>query len=87
MSNLLSASKARISEVLRLQASIFRTTYNPDMVRNGAKVLRRKLRGDLIKEYYYPSKTLPNASALNRMFPDLHCIDPKEYQRLQKNAE
>jgi small subunit ribosomal protein S33 len=84
--SLLNAPKARLLELMKLRASIFKTTFNPENVRTGARVLRKQLRGEAIKNYYYPSKQLPKPSVLNKIFPDLHTVDPKEFARLQKVA-
>lgn len=80
--------KARLLALAKARASVFGNTFNPECLRTGAKVLRRSLRGDLIKDYYYPAdRTLPRISVLNKLFPDLHCADPDELRRVAKNAD
>lgn len=79
-------AKTRIQALLQLRKSIFRETYNPENIRTGAKVLRQPLKGDLLKDYYIQRNTLPNARQLNKLFPELNCIDPLEDRRLAKVA-
>lgn len=80
--------KDKLIALAKARASVFGNTFNPECIRTGAKVLRRPLRGDLIKEYYYPAdRILPRISVLNKMFPDLHCADPDELRRVQKNID
>lgn len=75
-------SKARLQEVLKLQAKIFHQTYNPTQIRTGSKYLTQKLKGDAVKEYYGPTEFL-KMKDLRRMFPAYSFIDPAEEYRLE----
>ncbi|KAH8677932.1 mitochondrial ribosomal subunit S27-domain-containing protein [Xylariales sp. PMI_506] len=47
-----SAPRARLLQLTKLQCEIFSTTYNPDGVRMGNKILRQRLRGPTLAKYY-----------------------------------
>lgn len=78
-------SAARLRDVYKLQSWIFNKAFNPNNERIGAKVLREPLKGDLLKDYYYPSlKVVPTPKKLNKTFPDWNCYDPDEDYRLER---
>ncbi|KAI1851722.1 hypothetical protein JX265_010956 [Neoarthrinium moseri] len=50
----MSVPRARLLELMKAQCEIFATTYNPDGVRMGNKILRQRLRGPTMAKYYPP---------------------------------
>lgn len=76
---------ARLRDVHKLQSWIFNKAFNPENKRIGAKVLREPLKGELVKDYYYPSlKNIPRPKQLNKMFADWHSYDPVEDYRFER---
>lgn len=75
----------RLKELYKLRCWVFGQPYNPERQRIGTNVLREPLKGDLLKNYYYPSlKLIPTPKHLNRKLDGLSCFDPAEFQRLQR---
>ncbi|KAA8913206.1 hypothetical protein TRICI_003268 [Trichomonascus ciferrii] len=77
-------SRARMLQVMKLSKSIFHETFNPDNTRNGAKVLRQRLKGDIIKNYYRPN--VLTLRELRAIHPEGNHYDDKEERRLAKIA-
>ncbi|KAI1194973.1 mitochondrial ribosomal subunit S27-domain-containing protein [Nemania serpens] len=46
--------RARLLDLMKAQCQIFSTTYNPDRIRMGNKILRQRLRGPSVEKYYPP---------------------------------
>ncbi|KAI0205648.1 mitochondrial ribosomal subunit S27-domain-containing protein [Astrocystis sublimbata] len=44
--------RARLLQLMKAQCQIFSTTYNPEGIRMGNKVLRQRLRGPALASYY-----------------------------------
>lgn len=70
---------ARRQALQKLSSAIFGSTYNPTASRNGNKVLRQRLRGPALLDYY-PAPQV-KLSALIRAFPDLKLVDEEEEVR------
>lgn len=68
---------------MQVQCQIFSTTFNPEGVRTGNKVLRQRLRGPALASYY-PRKVATVRDLINEFKP-LHLIaeDEKEDDRLE----
>lgn len=62
-------------------ARIFSTTYNPHNKRMGNRVLRERLRGPALLDYYFPGRRFGVAD-LRRHFPMMSFVDEEERQRL-----
>jgi len=45
-------SQAKLQQVVKLRSEIFGTTYNPESLRTGSKVLKARLRGPAMLRYY-----------------------------------
>ncbi|KAK9325945.1 mitochondrial ribosomal subunit S27-domain-containing protein [Lipomyces orientalis] len=45
-------STQRMRQLLKTSCEIFQTVFNPDSVRTGNKVLRRKMKGPAVISYY-----------------------------------
>ncbi|KAJ1324979.1 Mitochondrial ribosomal subunit S27 [Microdochium nivale] len=61
--------KARLLSLMKAQCEIFSTTYNPEQIRAGNKILRQRLKGPSLVKYYPPR--LPDIRTLVRDFKDL----------------
>ncbi|KAI5919003.1 mitochondrial ribosomal subunit S27-domain-containing protein [Camillea tinctor] len=57
--------RARMLDLMKVQCQIFATTYNPDGIRMGNKVLRQRLRGPTLAKYYPPRG--PSVNDLQRV--------------------
>ncbi|KAI0484212.1 mitochondrial ribosomal subunit S27-domain-containing protein [Xylariaceae sp. FL0804] len=69
--------RARLLDLMKVQCQIFSTTYNPDGIRMGNKILRQRLRGPSLVKYYPPR--MPTLIDLQKEF--------KDYQLLVDNEE
>ena len=56
-------------------------TYNPERIRTGNKILRERLKGPSIAEYY--PRRAPTVRDLKKLFPDLDTWDDDEEDRLE----
>ncbi|KAI4135006.1 MAG: hypothetical protein LQ347_001041 [Umbilicaria vellea] len=66
---------------MKLQCRIFSTTFNPERLRSGNKVLRQRLRGPATAAYY-PRKVV-TFKDLQKAYPDLETWDEEEEDRLE----
>ncbi|BFZ53179.1 mitochondral 37S ribosomal protein S27 [Savitreella phatthalungensis] len=64
----------------QLSARVFGETWNPEALRNGNKILRRRLRGPALLDYY-PAQHV-KLTEVNKLFPELKLVDQEEEQRL-----
>ncbi|APA05853.1 hypothetical protein SS1G_01762 [Sclerotinia sclerotiorum 1980 UF-70] len=48
----MSVAKSRLLELMKVQCRIFSTTFNPDRLRTGNKILRQRLKGPALAAYY-----------------------------------
>lgn len=71
---------------MKAQCEIFSTTYNPDGVRMGNKILRQRLRGPTLAKYYPPRG--PTVNTLERAFRTLglETINEQAEDRLEHLA-
>ncbi|MCJ1477270.1 mitochondral 37S ribosomal protein S27 [Lambiella insularis] len=76
----MSVPKSRILDLLKVQCRIFSTTFNPERLRTGNKILRQRLKGPAIASYY------PRRSAtlrdLMKAYPNLETWNEDEEDRL-----
>lgn len=72
--------------VVQARCQLFSTTFNPNGIRTGNKILRQRLRGPALAAYY-PGR-LPGIRDLQAAFAplNLQCYDEKEDDRLQHIA-
>ncbi|KAI0555834.1 mitochondrial ribosomal subunit S27-domain-containing protein [Xylaria curta] len=61
--------RARLLDLMKVQCQIFSTTYNPERIRMGNKILRQRLRGPSLAKYY-PAKG-PTINTLEKEFRSL----------------
>ena len=64
------------------QCRIFSTTFNPERLRLGNKILRQRLKGPTVAAYY-PRK-MGTLKELQQAYPDFEVIDEKEEDRFEK---
>ncbi|KAI9735196.1 MAG: mitochondral 37S ribosomal protein S27 [Cirrosporium novae-zelandiae] len=76
--------RARILDLMKIQCRIFNTTFNPEGLRLGNKVLRQRLRGPALASYY-PRRTV-TLKDLKKAFPDFTVWDDDEEDRLESIA-
>ncbi|KAK1832745.1 armadillo-type protein [Podospora conica] len=48
----MSVPRARLLDLMKVQCQIFQTTFNPEGIRTGNKILRQRLRGPALLSYY-----------------------------------
>ncbi|KAI0125106.1 mitochondrial ribosomal subunit S27-domain-containing protein [Xylariales sp. AK1849] len=65
----MSVPRARLLDLMKVQCEVFSTTYNPNGVRMGNKILRQRLRGPTMAKYYPPKG--PSLSTLFKEFKHL----------------
>ncbi|KAK4132996.1 hypothetical protein BT67DRAFT_443371 [Trichocladium antarcticum] len=53
----MSVPRARLLDLMKARCELFSTTFNPEGIRTGNKILRQKLKGPALASYY-PRKVL-----------------------------
>ncbi|PQE12861.1 Ribosomal S27 mitochondrial protein [Rutstroemia sp. NJR-2017a WRK4] len=48
----MSIPRSRLLDLMKVQCKIFSTTFNPEGLRTGNKILRQRLKGPALAEYY-----------------------------------
>ncbi|RCI16173.1 hypothetical protein L249_2359 [Ophiocordyceps polyrhachis-furcata BCC 54312] len=76
----MSVPRARLLDLMKAQCQIFATTYNPDGVRMGNKVLRQRLKGPALAAYY-PRKLATIKDVKREFGPHLTTWDEDEEDR------
>ena len=64
----------------QLSASIFNTTFNPSNIRTGNKILRQRLKGAALAEYYPPR--VVTIRDMRRLWPEMKIPDEDEETRV-----
>jgi len=78
----MSVARSRILDLLKTQCSIFNTTYNPERLRLGNKILRQRLKGPSLSLYYPPRIRV--IQELRKAYPNWTVPDDAEEERLEK---
>ncbi|KAK6347066.1 mitochondral 37S ribosomal protein S27 [Orbilia brochopaga] len=78
----MATARSRILDLMRVSCRIFNTTFNPTGERTGNKILRTRLKGPSLVQYY-PKEYL-TIKQFKRGFPDLAISDEKEEYRVQQ---
>lgn len=73
-------SVARLQALTKLRSTVFETTYNPESLRTGSKVLKARLRGPAMLRYY--GERISGWAGLNAAVPGLELKDIAEETRL-----
>lgn len=66
----------RLQALAKVSCNIFSTTFNPTASRNGNKILRQRLRGPALLDYY-PTENVKLQTVI-RAFPELGLLDEAE---------
>ncbi|KAL8943778.1 MAG: hypothetical protein Q9211_000861 [Gyalolechia sp. 1 TL-2023] len=80
----MSAPKSRILDLMKVQCRIFSSTFNPERLRTGNKVLRERLKGPSVAAYY--PRRVATFKDLKNLYPDLETWDDDEEDRLEHLA-
>ncbi|KAJ8133172.1 hypothetical protein O1611_g455 [Lasiodiplodia mahajangana] len=75
--------RARLLDLMKVQCQIFSTTYNPEGIRMGNKILRQRLRGPSLVKYYPPRGPTINTLAKEFRSLGLDTENEKEVHRLE----
>ncbi|MCJ1483083.1 mitochondral 37S ribosomal protein S27 [Schaereria dolodes] len=73
-------ARSRVLDLMKVQCRIFSTTYNPERIRTGNKILRQRLKGPTLVDYY-PRRTA-TIKDLRKAYPDFETWDDDEEERL-----
>ncbi|CAG8457585.1 10320_t:CDS:2 [Paraglomus occultum] len=76
--------KPRLLKLQELTCSLFNTVYNPTSARTGNKILKQRLIGPSIVNWY-PAKMI-KLKEISNMFPDFDLVDQGEQRRLDDIA-
>lgn len=76
----MSVPRERLLQLMQTQCRIFATTYNPERVRMGNKILRQRLRGPALAAYY-PRKMFDLKDLVKEYGPVLEFVDEEEDDR------
>ncbi|TGJ83849.1 hypothetical protein E0Z10_g4918 [Xylaria hypoxylon] len=78
--------RARLLDLMKVQCQIFSTTYNPEGIRMGNKILRQRLRGPSLAKYYPPKG--PTVNTLEKEFRSmgLEILNEEEEDRQEHLA-
>ncbi|KAL6704595.1 hypothetical protein ACN47E_008105 [Coniothyrium glycines] len=68
--------RQRMLDLLRVQCKVFATTYNPQRLRLGSRILHQRLKGPSVASYYPPR--IGTISQLRSLYPENELIDEDE---------
>ncbi|KAI9704701.1 MAG: mitochondral 37S ribosomal protein S27 [Bogoriella megaspora] len=80
----MSVARSRILDLMKVQSRIFSTTFNPHALRTGNKILRQRLRGPTLAQYY--PRRVVTIRDLKKAYPEYEVWDEKEEERLEHVA-
>ncbi|CAG8635214.1 9455_t:CDS:1, partial [Racocetra fulgida] len=78
-------AKSVLNALAKLRAKLFDNVYNPTNVRTGNKVLRQRLIGPTITNWY--PKQLIAVREITDMFSEFNLVNQQEKQRLEEIAK
>ncbi|KAE9568516.1 Mitochondrial 37S ribosomal protein S27 [Colletotrichum fructicola] len=81
----MSVPRARLLDLMKARCEVFATTFNPEGVRTGNKILRQRLKGPALAAYY-PRKVLTVRDVQKEFGPELTTLDLEELDRLDHIA-
>ncbi|KAG9196125.1 hypothetical protein G6011_01246 [Alternaria panax] len=73
--------RQRVLDLMRVQCKVFSTTYNPDRLRLGSRILHQRLKGPAVASYYPPR--IGTISQLRSLYPEHQLIDEEEEDWLE----
>jgi len=71
----------RCSLTSQVQCRVFNTTYNPERIRVGSRILHQRLKGPSVASYYPPR--IGTISQLRKLYPEFEVIDDEEEDWLE----
>ncbi|KAK0741717.1 mitochondrial ribosomal subunit S27-domain-containing protein [Apiosordaria backusii] len=79
----MSVPRARLLQLMEARCKLFETTFNPEGIRAGNKILRQRLKGPALAGYY--PRRLWTMQEFQAEFRDLHLMvdDEKELDRFE----
>ncbi|KAL2116835.1 hypothetical protein VTJ04DRAFT_9003 [Mycothermus thermophilus] len=79
----MSVPRARLLALMKARCELFGTTYNPEGIRTGGKILRQRLKGPVLVDYY-PRRIVTYREFQNAFKPlGLELENDDEYDRLE----
>ncbi|KAA8625848.1 mitochondrial 37S ribosomal protein RSM27 [Pyrenophora tritici-repentis] len=66
---------------MRVQCNVFNTTYNPERLRLGSRILHQRLKGPAVASYYPPR--IGTISQLRKLYPEHQILDEEEEDWLE----
>ncbi|KXH66094.1 hypothetical protein CSAL01_06698 [Colletotrichum salicis] len=81
----MSVPRARLLDLMKAQCEVFATVYNPERLRTGNKILRQRLKGPAIADYY-PRKVVTIKDVQREFGPEVLTLDLEEMDRLEHIA-
>ncbi|KAL2149474.1 hypothetical protein VTH82DRAFT_8125 [Thermothelomyces myriococcoides] len=82
----MSVPRARLLELMKARCELFSTTFNPDGIRTGNKILRQRLKGAALASYY-PRKIMTFREFQDAFKPlQLEVDNEEEIERLDHIA-
>ncbi|KAJ0328028.1 hypothetical protein COL5a_005232 [Colletotrichum fioriniae] len=81
----MSVPRARLLDLMKAQCEVFATVFNPEGVRTGNKILRQRLKGPAIADYY-PRKVVTVKDVQREFGPHVTTLDLEEMDRLEHIA-
>ncbi|KAF2181858.1 cora-domain-containing protein [Zopfia rhizophila CBS 207.26] len=73
--------RSRVLDLMKVQCHIFNTTFNPNRLRLGTKILHERLKGPSVASYYPPR--IGTVKQLRRLYPEYEIWDDKEQDWLE----
>ncbi|KAH7386747.1 mitochondrial ribosomal protein-like protein of the small subunit [Phaeosphaeria sp. MPI-PUGE-AT-0046c] len=73
--------RQRILDLMRVQCKVFNTTYNPERLRLGSRILHQRLKGPSVASYYPPR--IGTTAQLRSLYPHNEILDDKEEDWLE----
>ncbi|KAK4250132.1 mitochondrial ribosomal subunit S27-domain-containing protein [Corynascus novoguineensis] len=82
----MSVPRARLLDLMRARCELFATTFNPEGIRTGNKILRQRLKGPALASYY-PRKIVTFRQFQDAFKPlELEVDNEEEIDRLEHIA-
>ncbi|KAK4237647.1 mitochondrial ribosomal subunit S27-domain-containing protein [Achaetomium macrosporum] len=82
----MSVPRARLLDLMRARCELFATTFNPEGIRTGNKILRQRLKGPALASYY-PRKIMTFRDFQKEFKPlELEVENEEELDRLEHIA-
>ncbi|KAF1915571.1 mitochondrial ribosomal subunit S27-domain-containing protein [Ampelomyces quisqualis] len=73
--------RSRILDLIRAQCRVFNTTYNPERLRLGSRILHQRLKGPQVAAYYPPR--IGTTKQLRALYPHYEILDEDEEDWLE----